>query len=207
MQIDVVEIDPAVVRFARRYFGFTTRGQVYEEDARTFLSRTSNRYDLVVHDTFTGGTTPEHLLSIEVLQQIHNLLRPGGVLVLNFAGYQRGPKAEAAWAVARTLHAVFRNVRAFRDSPPDDAPNDAGNIIFFAADSLLDFAIPAELTAENAACKRVLRSFRDWEVLQLVPDGPLVTDSRNPLARMQLPVAEEHFAAMNQMLPLDVWLY
>ena len=29
---------------------------------------------------FTGGTTPEHLLSLEVLQRIHSLLRPGGLL-------------------------------------------------------------------------------------------------------------------------------
>jgi hypothetical protein len=206
MRIDVVEIDPSVVRFAQQYFGFKTRGQIYAEDARTFLGRSVNRYDLVVHDTFTGGTTPEHLLSIEVLRQIHDLLRAQGVLVLNFAGHQRGPKAEASRAVARTLRAVFGNVRAFRDSPPDQEPDAAGNISFFATDGALDFVIPESLPAENAACKHVLRSFQNWEVLQHVPDGPLITDSHNPLARLQLPVAEEHFAAMNQMLPLEVWL-
>jgi spermidine synthase len=207
MRIDVVEIDPAVARFAGQYFGFRTRGRVYEEDARTFLSHTTNRYDLIVHDTFTGGTTPEHLLSLEVIRRMRDLIRPGGVFVLNFVGYQSGPKAEASWAVARTLRAVFPNVRAFRDSSPNDAPNAAGNIIFFATDDTLDFAIPEALAAENAVCKRVLRSFQNWEVLERVPDGPVVTDSRNPLARLQLPVAEEHFAAMNRMLPLDVWLY
>jgi hypothetical protein len=65
MRVDSVEIDPAVVRFAKRYFGFTPTGDVVVEDARTYLRRSERRYDIIVHDTFTGGTTPEHLLSLE----------------------------------------------------------------------------------------------------------------------------------------------
>jgi SAM-dependent methyltransferase len=207
IQVDVVEIDPVVVRFARSYFGFATRGEVYEEDARTFLRRTESRYDLVVHDTFTGGTTPEHLLSLEVLRRIRDLLRPGGVLALNFVGYQNGPKAEASWAVARTLRAVFPMVRTFGDGTPGDEPDAAGNLIFFASDDALTFAIPENAHFENERCERVLRSFQGWEVLQRVPGGPLITDSRNPLARLQLPIAEEHFDAMNKLLPVEVWLH
>jgi hypothetical protein len=49
------------------------------------------------------GSTPEHLLSLEVIQQIHRILRPGRLLVLNFVGYENGPHAEATWAGGRTL--------------------------------------------------------------------------------------------------------
>ena len=202
----MVEIDPAVVRFAEKYFGFSTMGAVFVEDARTFLRQTSRRYDLVVHDTFTGGTTPEHLLSIEVVQRIHDLLRPGGVLVLNFAGYQRGPKAEASWAVARTVRAVFPNVRVFRDSPPEETPDEPGNLAFYASEGSLDFQIPQGVRFENEVCEKVQRSFQEWEVLKQVPDGPVITDARNPLARLQLPSAEEHYRAMNKLLPPEVWL-
>jgi SAM-dependent methyltransferase len=121
---DVVEIDPAVVRFAQQYFGFSTKGQIHVEDARTFLRRTDQGYDLIVHDTFTGGTTPEHLLSLEVLKRIHELLRPGGVLALNFAGYEVGPHAEATWAVARTVRAVFPKARIFGDGPAAAQPGE-----------------------------------------------------------------------------------
>jgi SAM-dependent methyltransferase len=203
---DVVEIDPAVVRFAEKYFSFSTTGTVFVEDARTFLRRTSRRYDLIVHDTFTGGTTPEHLLSLEVVQRIHDLLRPGGVLVLNFAGYLRGPNAEASWAVARTVRAVFPNVRVFRDSPPNELPDDPGNLAFFASDASVDFQIPQSARFENEVCEKVQRSFQQWEVLKQVPDGQVITDDRNPLARLQLPSAEEHYRAMNKLLPAEVWL-
>jgi spermidine synthase len=207
LKVDVVEIDPAVVVFARRYFDFPVTGDIYEEDARTFLRQTDRRYDLVVHDTFTGGTTPEHMLSLEVLRQIHNILRPEGVMVLNFAGYQSGPNAEASWAVARTLRSVFHTVRAFRDSAPDDHPEAAGNIVFFASDHDLNFEVPPDASFENSTSRHVLRSFQRWEVLKEVPDGPVVTDARNPLGRLQLPIAEEHFTAMNELLPVDVWLH
>jgi hypothetical protein len=204
---DVVEIDPAVVRLALKYFGFATAGEIYIEDARTFVARTDRRYDLVVHDTFTGGSTPEHLLSLEVVRRIREILRPGGVLAVNFAGYQKGPKAAASWAVARTLRAVFPAVRIFRDSDPSDRPEGVGNLIFFASAEALDFTIPAGARFESQMAETTLRSLGAWEVLQQVPGGPLVTDDLNPLARLQLPIAEDHFAAMEALLPREVWLH
>jgi predicted membrane-bound spermidine synthase len=200
IKVDVIEIDPAVVDFATKYFGFSTSGDIFAEDARTFIQRTERRYDLIVHDTFTGGTTPEHLLSLEVAERIRAILNPDGVLALNFVGYQDGPKSEASRAVARTLRKVFPVVRVFRDSPPDKNADEASNLIFFASNGPLSFAIPPQAT------EKVLRAFEEWEVLQQVPDGDIITDSRNPLAQLQLPIAEEHFEGMNKLLPLEVWL-
>ncbi len=205
IHVDAVDIDPAMVRFAEQYFAFAPSGRTYVEDARTFLARTERRYDLVVHDTFTGGTTPEHLLSIEVVRRIRDVLRPGGVLVLNLVGFHDGPRSEATLAVARTLRAVFARVRVFRDSALDDHPDDPANLIFFASDGPLDFRVPADAVFDDAVCADVLRSFQRWEVLERVPDGPVITDAHNALARLQLPLAEKHFDAMNELLPAEVW--
>ncbi len=203
---DVVEIDPVVVRFARQYFHFSTPGHVFVEDARTFLRRTDRKYDVIVHDAFTGGATPEHLLSVEVFQRIRQMLTPGGVLALNFPGYPDGPGAQASEAIARTLRTVFSSVRAFADSSPEDRTLGVANITFFASDAPLSFEIPADARFENGSCRSVLRSFVSWEVLRNVPDGPLITDRWNPLTRLQLAVAEAHFEAMNELLPREVWL-
>jgi len=78
--------------------------------------------------------------------------------------------------VARTLRSVFKSVRIFRDSPPGENPNEASNLIFFASDAPVTFSIPAQ------SREKVLHSFQDWEVLKDVPEGQLITDSRNPLA-------------------------
>ena len=206
MRADVVELDPRVVEFARRFFEFAPHGDVFTEDARTYLTRTTRHYDLVVHDTFTGGTTPEHLLSREVIVRIAALLTPHGLLVLNFAGYRAGPHAEASFAVARTLHSVFPFVRAYFDSPLDEDPDEPGNLAFFAAAEPIDFRIPAGATFESPSCEHVQRAFEAWEVLRDVPAGAIVTDAHNPLARLQLPVAQAHFRAMRAMLPPAAWL-
>jgi SAM-dependent methyltransferase len=205
IKVDVVEIDPAVVRFTQKYFDFSPTGAVYVEDARAFLRTTQRRYDLVVHDTFTGGTTPEHLLSLEVLQRIHAILRPGGVFALNFVGYYAGADAEASFAVARTVRAVFQHVRAYRDSAPDPA-KPVGNIVFFASDSPLRFSVPPNPRFASETTEKLVRGTAAWPVLEQVPAGALITDARNPLARLQLPIAEKHFVAMNELLPLEVWL-
>jgi spermidine synthase len=204
---DVVEIDPNVLRFARDYFQFTTRGQSYVEDARSLLARTTRHYDLIVHDTFTGGSTPEHLLSREVLARIARVLTPGGVLALDFVGFFAGPEAEASHMLMRTLRSVFSNVHAYADSAPEDRTQGVGNVVFFASNAALDFRIPNGTSFENAECEHIARSFSNWEVLQHVPDGALIEDDRNPMTRLQLHAAELHYAAMNSLLAQEVWLH
>ena len=61
--IDTVEIDPAVVRVARRFFEFVpgARMQVFEEDGRVFVKRmmrAGTKYDLIVLDAFDHSTFP-----------------------------------------------------------------------------------------------------------------------------------------------------
>src|SRR5262249_18624241 len=124
IKADVVEIDPAVVHFARQYFGFSTRGEVHIEDPPTYLIRTPNKHARARRGRPRGGTTPERLLGIAVPRGIREVLRPGGVLVLNLVGYDSGVNVEGAGAVTRTIRAVFPNVRVFRDSPPNERPGE-----------------------------------------------------------------------------------
>jgi|CXWL01.1.fsa_nt_gi spermidine synthase len=87
-QIDVIEIDPAVVEVAYQYFEFPKAKnlRVFEKDARVFVKgalRDGARYDYVVLDAFTGDYIPEHLMTREFLAECKGLLAPGGVLVAN----------------------------------------------------------------------------------------------------------------------------
>lgn len=87
-RIDIVEIDPAVVRVAGRYFDFHTgpRVQVIEADGRVFVKRAmreGRKYDLIMLDAFDHEYIPEHLLTQEFLREVKSLLAPGGVLAAN----------------------------------------------------------------------------------------------------------------------------
>ena len=86
--VDVVEIDPAVVAAARRFFGFETseRMRVHTSDARVFVKRAlrrEQRYDLVLLDAFGGDYIPEHLTTAEFLAETRQLLTADGALAAN----------------------------------------------------------------------------------------------------------------------------
>jgi len=86
--IDAVEIDPAVVRVARRYFAFDPGAatRVFEEDGRVFvkrMQRTNTTYDLIVLDAFDHEYIPEHMLTREFLLEVRSLLGERGVLAAN----------------------------------------------------------------------------------------------------------------------------
>ena len=88
VDIDVVEIDPAVVRVASQYFGFNAGPQVHVivEDGRTFvkrMGREGRHYDLVMLDAYDHQYIPEHMLTVEFLQEVKALLPVGGVLAAN----------------------------------------------------------------------------------------------------------------------------
>ena len=87
-QIDVVEIDPAVTRVARRFFGFKDgpRLKVIEQDGRVYIKRAGRegtKYDAILLDAFDHEYIPEHLLTREFLNETKSLLTPTGVLVAN----------------------------------------------------------------------------------------------------------------------------
>jgi len=86
--IDVVEIDPAVVRVAQTYFDFHPgeRLRVTEMDGRVFVKRAIREqrgYDLIMLDAFDHEYIPEHLLTQEFLREVRSVLSPGGVIAAN----------------------------------------------------------------------------------------------------------------------------
>jgi spermidine synthase len=88
VQIDAVEIDPAVVQVAQRYFGFQADSHVHviEQDGRVYvraMQREGRRYDLIMLDAYDNEYIPEHMLTREFLGEVRSLLPPGGILAAN----------------------------------------------------------------------------------------------------------------------------
>jgi len=86
--VDVVEIDPAVVSVAKKYFAFqpSAKVSVIESDGRVYVKkaiREQRHYDLVMLDAFDHEYIPEHLLTQEFLREVKALLSPDGVLAAN----------------------------------------------------------------------------------------------------------------------------
>lgn len=87
-QIDNVEIDQAVIKVARDYFGFLENDNVktYNQDGRIYIKRAllkKQQYDWIILDAFNGDYIPEHLMTKEFLQETKTLLSQNGVLSAN----------------------------------------------------------------------------------------------------------------------------
>jgi spermidine synthase len=87
VQIDGVELDPAVSKAGRRYFGMgrIPRLQVHDMDARPFLRQTDRRYDLIVVDAYRPPYVPFYLATREFFELVREHLNPGGIVALNVA--------------------------------------------------------------------------------------------------------------------------
>jgi spermidine synthase len=136
-RIVAVEIDPAVVRLARRWFELDALGlEVVTDDAARFLARTRARFDAVLEDVFTGDArrlAKPPGFPLPALDRVRRLLRPGGVAVCNTLD---------EWADVRaTLAARFRRLVQV-------GIVDYDNRIYVASDAPL---APASLRAAVAA--------------------------------------------------------
>ncbi len=111
VEIDGVEIDPAVTDAGRRFLGLAdnSRLRTHDADARPYLRRTRERYDLVYVDAYHQPYVPFYLATREFFELVRERLRPGGIVALNVATVPRDRRLVAA--LAGTLATVFPEVR------------------------------------------------------------------------------------------------
>jgi len=114
-EIDVVEIDPAVIRVADQYFGYRVDAHqhVYEEDGRAYVRRmlrTLQRYQLIMLDAYDQQYIPEHLLTQEFLQQVRSLLAPNGIVAANTFSSSRLYSNESV--TYRAVFGTFYNLKS-----------------------------------------------------------------------------------------------
>jgi spermidine synthase len=122
--IDVVDIDPAVVEVARDYFGFRedSRLRAHVEDGRKFIEQCEKPYDLILLDAFGSDSIPRHLTTREFLEAVRRALTPQGMAVANLWSRGSNPLYDS---MVRTYEDVFARLYLL------DVPG-AGNIILFA---------------------------------------------------------------------------
>ena len=87
----IVEIDPAVYRAARTFFGLPDPANIFLEDAREWAAqkranvdagRNEILFDIIVHDCFSGGGVPEHIYTMEFWSDLKAVMQSDGLLVV-----------------------------------------------------------------------------------------------------------------------------
>ena len=85
LRLDIVELDPDVVRVCQEYFEF--RGspgvRVIVMDGRMYLKRAEKTYDVILLDAYAADHVPFHLTTLEFVELAKERLRAGGVVASN----------------------------------------------------------------------------------------------------------------------------
>ncbi|KXS10139.1 hypothetical protein M427DRAFT_37788 [Gonapodya prolifera JEL478] len=177
VKVDAVEVDPAVVDMARRFFSLDSANvSVKVRDGREFLGRAPKGvYDYVAHDVFTGGDAPGNLATVEALLSVRRVMKRDGVLTLNTVVVSPSPMFTS---IAATIAHVFPYVRCFRDDVGGSTQGGLRNHIFLASAYPLRLRAASELDFGNSEARRlVLTQYNRWEV-DLTP--ALATVTRPP---------------------------
>jgi len=180
-KLDVVEIDPKFTQLAKKYFGLKEHPNltIYHEDARTYLDRTTQRYDAVIVDAFQSTFTPPFQLStVEAVRLYANVLSEDGVLLLNMVSSIEGDTGKFFRAQLATYKKVFPQVHVL--AVMDKENSHAWQSLLLVAsksDKNLSF------TSENPEYQRYLNQI--WNA-QVTDDMPILTDDYVPVEHLLL---------------------
>ncbi|HEX6254350.1 MAG TPA: fused MFS/spermidine synthase [Euzebyales bacterium] len=178
----VLELDPELVRLARDELGLRTdpKLQVRTGDARLGLENVpDDSQDLVIGDAFGGLAVPWHLTTAEFAAEIHRVLRPGGVYVLNMIDH---PPLAFARAEAATLGDVFDATAVI--APPERLAGDVGgNFVMVGTDAVDAMAIQRQLDARGEGEQVITGASLD----AFIGDAPVLTDAYAPVDQLLEP--------------------
>ena len=117
IEVDVVEIVPAVTRVARRFFAAPREVRTHNEDARWFAMRARGPYDIIFVDAFNDLSVPYHLTTREYALALQRMLAPDGVVAVNLIDdFEKG---RFLGSYVRTLQSVFDDVNVILEEPDD----------------------------------------------------------------------------------------
>lgn len=176
---DTIEIDPIVADMAQKYFNFTPTGEFIVGDARYEIKKLNKHYDFIIHDCFTGGSEPTHMLTVEMLTALSKMLTPQGVLALNYVGYTNGEGADAVTSVYKTLASVMPNIRVFITEKSEFT-----DFIFLASKE--------PLLIDTKTQDRAALWLLDHEYAMTDTNGIIISDDFNPMESMQVRKAESY---------------
>lgn len=132
---DVAEIDPGMTAIAQKYFSFDSSKfptlSITHQDARIFLKRKHDAYDIVFMDTSgTSKGIPVHLTTKEMFESVAENMHSGSHLVINAHGAYAGEYSDFSAALFKTLKTVFPHVSLYVMSEKSEVNQ---NLIFVAS--------------------------------------------------------------------------
>ncbi|MFK7993989.1 MAG: fused MFS/spermidine synthase [Granulosicoccus sp.] len=128
--VDVIELDPDVIKYGYEYMELDDQVNVYSGDGRNVLRSMDKKYDLIFNDAFRGfKNIPSHMTTIEFNKLVKSKLTAKGIYAVNVRGYPSDSYLAAS--LLKTLKNDFPYL--------SETGQNASNVITVASDFQLPF--------------------------------------------------------------------
>lgn len=198
-QIDVVEIDPAVVKSARKWFGYDDKKLAIDThvgDGRSWLAAQNTQYDVIVIDAYFADSLPFHLATTEFLDVVDDRLAADGVVAANLIGAVTGPRSKLFRSMYRTYSKHFSSIATYPVPDNDGAVrlNKFINIELIAASQPL----PAAGSEIQKLTDAGLNELLDPTLTHLI-----AARHNDPVSAEGVPVLTDEYAPVDSLISVD----
>ncbi|WP_052436408.1 fused MFS/spermidine synthase [Georgenia sp. SUBG003] len=128
-----VELDEKLAALVREWFDLprAPRLRIRTGDARAVTaSQRQGSWEVVVRDVFDHAEVPRHVRTVEAVAEVHRVLVPGGLYLVNLTDH---PPLHRARVEVATLQQVFAHVQLVAD-PAILRGRRYGNVVLAASD-------------------------------------------------------------------------
>ncbi|KAI0434166.1 S-adenosyl-L-methionine-dependent methyltransferase [Xylaria sp. FL1042] len=218
VETTIVEIDPVVYKFASKYFGLPSNHTAVIEDVVSWSQLNAEflheNFDYIVHDVFTGGAEPVDLFTNTFLEGLKHMLKPSGVIVINYAGDFTLPPLSI---VVNTIRDIFPSCRIFRENEPpsedkvEETGRDFDNVMIFClkTEEKITFRKPVESDYLQSLSRRQFLVPRYEVPLSAISTrdevGILRANETEKLAKWHDQSALRHWEVMRTVIPSEIW--
>lgn len=101
--VEVCELDPRMEYVAKNYFDLPSGVKITIDDARHFINRSTEKYDVIIFDTFKGEETPSHIFTMESLEKVKKMLNKNGLIIVNTFGFIDGEEGRGTRSIYKTF--------------------------------------------------------------------------------------------------------
>ncbi len=137
ISLDIIEPDPKLDIIATKYFNFkpTDRIKIFHDWGLHYLTKTSNKYDLILVDAYNGNKIPDEILSKKFAKQLLKALNPNGLLAANVISDLHES------SILSQMHQSYKKYFSYAKVFPTDSDRTyfyPHNLIYIASNKLIE---------------------------------------------------------------------
>lgn len=178
LQLTGVEIDPKVISIGESFFGLDKQGNIAKiviADARPFLAKDTDVYDVIEMDVFREIEIPFYLVSKEFFELTKARLGEEGIFMMNI--YDPAGDTRIEKRVTNTMAAVYPYVYV--------VPAGLGS--FFVTATKTPLTVPSEAGGSNQYLSALIARFqKDVQKVSYSAQEEVFTDDRAPIETLYI---------------------